>query len=244
MAEFVNASVMIPAVNETYSLKKTVETVCSGCKNGDLKEIIITVCEKTTDECLAVAKSFNGTCSGTTVRILRQTLPGIGGAIRDSIDASEGSHTILMPADEGIDLDAPARMIALAKEHPDAIISTSRWMENRSFHGYDKIKLILNYMAQIFLRILFNSRLTDLTNPSQIAPVELYASIKWDSTDYNFMPEMVLKPLRLGIEIIEIPTSCHERREGKSGNSPLKTFAYLKTALKIRFCRRSSLLNH
>lgn len=242
MEKFVRATVMTAAVNEVESLKKTIMTITDTCDPEDLEEFVIVLCDRTTAECRKAAESFLPEYKGIPVRIYEQVLPGLGGALRCAMENSCGSHTILMPADEGIDLDAPARMIELAKKNPDYIISTSRWMKGCHFEDYGKIKIILNFAAQIFLRVLFGQKLTDMTNPAQLAPVSIYDRIQWESTDYSLMLEMVLKPLRLGVKFIEIPTDCHKRTEGASGNSPMRTAAYFLTALKVRFMKREDIV--
>lgn len=242
MSYFGNATVLIPATDETMTLEKTIRTIADTCKKDDLEEFFIIICEKTTEECRKTIADFSGFCKGIPIRTEIQDTPGLGGALICGMKNAAGTHIITMPADGGIDLDAPSRMIAEAKKKPSAIVTTSRWMKGCRFEGYNKIRLFMNHIAQIFLRILFLQKMTDMTNPSQIAPKEVYDNIVWESTDYNLMLEMVLKPVRMGVEFIEIPTNCHPRTEGKSGNSPAKTFAYLGTAIKIRFTPRKYFL--
>ena len=121
------------------------------------------------------------------------------------------------------------------------IATTSRWL-TRDFEGYGKTRLVLNYLAQVFLRVLYGSKQTDLTNPVQIVPTKLYQSIRWEETRFAILLEMVLKPVRLGYKFREIPVECRNRNEGKSSNSFLQTAEYLKTALRIRFMKKSDIL--
>lgn len=244
MEIFEKATVLIPATDETYTLEKTIRTIADTCNKDDIEEFLIIICDRTTEKCRNTISSFDSSCNGIAVRTEKQDLPGLGGALIYGMHNAAGSHIITMPADGGIDLDAPARMIELAKKNPSSIITTSRWLKDCRFEGYNKTRLFFNYLAQIFLRILFRQKMTDMTNPSQTAPKKIYDNIIWDSTDYNLMLEMVLKPIRMGVKFIEIPTNCHERTEGQSGNSFMKTFAYLGTALKIRFTPKRKFLKN
>ena len=110
------------------------------------------------------------------------------------------------------------------------------------FGPYIAALLAINVCGQAFLRILFRSDLTDLTSPMQIAPAALYRKINWKESGFPFFLEMVLIPLRLGVEIHELPAKSLPRSEGKSKNSFLHTFAYLFTAVRIRFTPKDKLV--
>ncbi len=40
---------------------------------------------------------------------------------------------------------------------------------------------------------------------------------------------------------VDVPARCLQRTEGKSKNSAIQTFLYLKTALRIRFRKKENL---
>ena len=52
---------------------------------------------------------------------------------------------------------------------------------------------------------------------------------------FPFFLEMVLLPLSMKCTIIEIPTKCYARKEGKSKNSIWQTLLYLKVAFRVKF---------
>ena len=141
-----------------------------------------------------------------------------------------------------LDLDTVPLLIELAKKEPDVIHSVSRWKKGCKFYGYGKVKRVINFCAQKFLAVLYMRNLTDFTIPVQIAPAELYQSIKFEETRFPFLLEMVLKPIRLGYQFTETPTNCYSRKEGKSSNSFMQTAAYLRVALHIRFMKKEDIL--
>jgi len=73
-------------------------------------------------------------------------------------------------------------------------------------------------------------------------PTEIYRSIKWESEGFPILLELVLKPLRIGCEFIEIPTNCYGRTQGKSSNSFRQTAKYFSTAIHIRFMKKENIL--
>ncbi len=241
LSEFRNVSILIGAVTETDSLRKTVDTVLGLCSHEDLSEIMICYPDRVTHECLAVINELTARGGDVPVISFEQTYPFMS-FIVEMIEKAKGSHCITVDSDLALDLTLIPQMIEGAKKEPDTIFSASRWLGGNKFEGYGKIKNAVNFLAQKFLSFLYSSNLTDFTIPMQIASTELYRSIKFEETNFALLPEMVLKPLRLGVKIKELPTDCHSRKQGKSSNSTLQLFSYLKVALKVRFTPKEKIL--
>lgn len=241
MTEFRNVTIITGAVNETDSLRKTVLTLMKICEHGDLREIVISCSPKITPQCRAVLDELIAIQNDVPIVTFEQKRRGLGTVV-EAIERARGSHCILLDSDLGLDLECVPKMIEEVKKNGDTIISTSRWLKGCEFHGYNKTKRVLNYVAQIFLKVLYQKRITDFTNPFQIVPTELYQSIAWESEGFPIFLEAVLKPVRLGYKFIEIPTNCYSRKQGKSSNSFRQTAEYLPTALHIRFMNKKDIL--
>lgn len=241
MSVFKNVSILIGAVTETNSLRKTVDTVLDICNNEDLAEIMICYPDRVTPECFNVINELTARESGVPVVSFMQSLPFMS-FIVEMFEKAKGSHCITIDSDLALDLTLIPQMIEGAKKEPDTVFSASRWLEKSDFQGYGKVKNIINYLSQKFLSVLYSSNLTDFTIPMQIAPTELYRSIKFEETNFAILLEMVLKPLRLGYKFTEIPTYCHSRKQGKSSNSPIQLLSYLKVALHVRFMPKNNIL--
>ena len=240
MGEF-RVSVLTGAVTETDSLRKTVLTVLEACSHSDLAEIIIGYPDRATPECLAVIDELCSMRCDVPIIAYKQTLPRMG-FIKELIQMAKGTHCITVDSDLALDISLIPQMIERAKAEPDVVVSASRWLKGCDFSGYNPAKLVVNYAAQKFLSLLFMSRLTDFTIPFQIAPTKLYKSINFESNEFPILLELVLKPLRLGCEFVEIPTNCYGRKQGKSSNSFGQTAKYLTTAFHIRFMKKEDII--
>lgn len=240
MSEF-SVTFVVGATSEAEALKTTVHTVMQSCAPQDIARVLIMRSENATAECVAACGELERAYPAKVFGVV-QTRPHVGGAIRDGFDTAVSSHILLLPGDLAIDLAAVPVLIEKEKNAPQGIVKTSRWLNQDAFHGYSPIRRFFNACAQLFLRILYGTRLTDLTNPVQIMPTALYKSIDWQELNFPFLAEMVLCPLRLGAPFAEIPADCYGRQEGKSNNSFAQTAAYLKTALRIRFTKPENLL--
>ena len=232
---------MLGAVSETESLKKTVNTVLDICDHKYVTEVIIGYPDRITPDCLAVVNELSNMKSDVPIVTFRQTRPFMAG-INDMIDVARGSHCMLLASDMALDLSVIPQMIEKTKTAPDVIHSVSRWKKGCKFYGYGNIKRIINFCAQKFLAVLYMKNLTDFTIPVQIAPTELYRSIRFEEVGFPFLIEMVLKTIRLGYKFTETPTNCYSRKEGKSSNSFMQTADYLRVALHIRFMKKEDIL--
>lgn len=234
---------VIGATSESQALKATVEFLMEKCDPAEIARVLIVRSRNAAAETVAVSDEMERRYPGKVFGMV-QTRPMVGGAIRDGFDTAVSSHILLLPGDLAIDLNAVPVLMAREKARPDGIVKTSRWLQKDGFHRYPPVRRWMNGCAQLFLRVLYGTRLTDLTNPVQIMPTALYHSIDWRELGFPFLAEMVLCPLRLGTAFAEIPADCYGRQEGKSNNSFSQTAAYLKTALRIRFTRPELLLKN
>lgn len=160
---------------------------------------------------------------------------GLGNAIKKIIDVSTASHLIVWPADDGMDSSSFPSMVECAKENPNEIIKVSRWLRKGDFENYNKMRYLINKISQKMFSLLYHSKLTDFTNPTQIAPLKVYRSIDFKNDDFSFIPEMVFKPLINNVEFIEIPCKNTEKRTGKSNGNFLSLAKYYLVIIKIYF---------
>ena len=149
-------------------------------------------------------------------RFVTQDGIGLGNAIQCGMKQVAGTHMIVWPADDGMDTASFPKMVALSKENPEAIVKVSRWLEKGSFIAYNKIRVVINYLSQRLFALLSRAPLTDFTNPTQIAPVRVYRSIRWEYEDARMIPEMVFKPINREVRFIEEPCRDISRRSSAS----------------------------
>jgi uncharacterized protein (TIRG00374 family) len=237
---FESASVILPVIDETYSLSRTVDDILAEA-SCDICEFLIVVCDRTTRPSLKVVQDLRRRL-GSLVVVHHQSLPFLGGAIREAFDLARGSHVIMMASDLETDPLDVKSLIEQARNRPDAIITASRWCSGGAFDGYDRTKLIANKIFQALFSMLYASRLSDMTYGYRLFPTNLVRSIKWEELRHAFLFETIVKPLRLGVPVVEIPSVWRARREGKSQNTMMQSFIYFRTGLRTRVARRCSLI--
>lgn len=241
--KFENLSIILPAMDETYSLQQTVDTIMSTCNRKDLAEVIIVVCDRSTPECVQTAENIKEQYQQEIpVTVHKQVKPFVGGAVQEGIEMSKGSHVVLMSSDLETDPHLIQEFIRLEKEKPDGIVTATRWKKGGGFKGYNKVKLIANCVFQRIIAILFLVNLSDITYAYRIFPKELMLSINWEELKHPFFLETALKPIRLGVKFTEIPVKWTARTEGVSQNSFWANFKYFPTAWHVRTMKKEDIL--
>jgi hypothetical protein len=236
---FESATICLPVINETTSLLKTVDTILRDVKLDLIRELLIVACERTTPESWSTIRIIQNKLADLVV-VIRQSLPFWGGAMRDAFEAARGTHFVMMSSDLETNPDDVKRLIDEARRNPHTVVGTSRWLPGGAFHGYSRIKLGCNWIFQRFFSLIFWTNLTDLTFGFRILPTPLVRAIRWEEVRHPFSLECMLKLLRLGVPVSEIPTVWNARTEGESQNSFFRNFDYFRVGLKVRFARKES----
>ena len=238
--QFESATIILPVLNETASLEETVDVILRDVPEG-IEELLIVVCQKTTPEAMATIGRLQEKLREMVV-VHHQRLPFLGGATRDAIEVARGSHVVMMASDLETDPHQVKQLIDEARKMPWGIATMSRWRRGGEFHGYSKVKLICNWLFNRFFSLLYGTHLTDMTFGFRILPARLGRAIDWREVRHPFYLESIVKPLRLGVPVVEIPSVWRARIEGGSSNSFFRNFAYFRVGLKTRFARPESLL--
>ncbi|MEX6428411.1 MAG: glycosyltransferase family 2 protein [Ferrimicrobium sp.] len=237
--EFKLATVLLPVMNETDSLRETIDIVEREA-GVDVGEYLILVSPRTTTASRAMIASLQGVY-GERIRVHEQSLPFLGGALREGFALAEGSHVVMMASDLETDPHDVAVMIERAKRLPAAIITASRWIRGGSFSGYSPVKLALNKVFQSSFALLYQSPLSDMTYGYRLFPTAVVQAIEWEEVRHPFLLETIVKPLRLGVAVYEIPSRWQARTEGESSNSFFRNFVYFRIGVRTRLRPRASL---
>lgn len=237
---FTGVTVILPAVTETESLDETVRMLRE-TSDDDISEVLVVVCDRTTPESMERCKALESEF-GSRFRLHHQKLPFLGGAMREAFDLATSSHLIMMSTDLETDPAVVPAFIEEAKRHPQAIITASRWISGGGFSGYGNTRVALNWAFQRATSLIYRHPLTDATFGYRLFPTKLVQSITWTGLRHEFLLETVLKPLRLGVEVIEVPTFWKPRADGESQNSLATQARYVGTLLGNRFTPESKIL--
>lgn len=235
-----SVSVFLPVMDETDSLTKTVEIILADC--GDVvREFLVVVCKRTTLASREAAATLRARYP-EKVKVIEQQRPFLGGATQDAMDFARGSHFLMMASDLETPPDRVKEFIAQGRQHPGFIITGSRWIKGGGFEGYSKLKYFLNFLFQKSFSLMYWTRLSDMTYGFRLIPTKLVQSIRWEELRHPFLFETLVKPLKLGVPVIEIPVTWKARETGASNNPFMRNFVYFRIGFKTLFYSRAQIL--
>ena len=230
---------VLPVLNETDSFRQTVETIVR-LAGDHTHELLVVIADRTEPECLQLIEELQNECSHT-IRVHKQTLPRLGGAMREAFEVANGSHIMLMATDLETDPELIPTFIETMQQQNCDIVAASRWLGGGGFDGYGRMKQLLNFLFQKFFGLLYWTRMTDLTYAYRLYRREVLQGIAWEEMGHPLLLECLLKPLRLGARIIEIPCTWRIRTQGTSANSFWQMTTYVRIGIRTRLMSKQRL---
>ena len=200
---------------------------------GDLREIILVVAPKSSEECLRICEDLARSHAVVRVHIQQKT-PGVGWALREGMSIAKYQSVAIMSADLETEPEAVQRMYDKMKETGADVVVGTRWGAGGGFKNYHPVKLVLNWIFQRLFRVIYRTHISDLTYGFKILTKQVIDSIAWESAFHEIYIETTVKPLKKGYHVEEVPTVWIGRREGTSVNTFFRNFGYVKLALKVQ----------
>jgi len=208
-------SIIIPARNEEGCIASTVEHLHVELRLQAIEHEIVVVDDGSTDMTWSV---LNATVSHVpTLRPVQNTgQHGFGRAITYGFDQMTGDAAVIMMADESDDCRDVATYWRILNEGWDAVFG-SRFLRGGGLIDYPSHKLILNRMANWFLRILFHSGVNDTTNAFKAYRRTVIDGCRpFLSPHFNLTVELPLKTIVRGYSWTVTPITWRNRRTGLS----------------------------
>ncbi|MCY3819476.1 MAG: glycosyltransferase [Gammaproteobacteria bacterium] len=233
--------VVITAVDETWSLRETVDVLLADNPDA-IGEIMIGIAPRTTVECRAVIAELEAAHPHLVRHHEQAALPGAGGANRECIALMRSPWLLLMAADLETHPGTAASMIARAGSGDVDIVATSRWLGGSRFGDYPPVKRVCNGLFQRLFSRLYGARLTDMTFGYRLYRARELTRYAWRETGHAFFFETLVKPLRCGARVAEVGTHWRKRREGTTHMPELEYLRYVKIGLSTRVRPASRLL--
>lgn len=225
----------ISVVLLVYAEKHTITAIAArlGELLGEsLHEVTLLVAAAAPAETLEICRAAAARLPRTRLSMQREN-PGAGLAVRQGIAEASGTHILLMDSDGEMDVETVPRMVAALAQHGADMVVASRWAAGGGAVGYDPVKYVLNRGYQLLFRVLFRTRIHDLTLGFKLARADVMKSLPWTSRFHGIGCETTLRVLRAGFSVVEVPTVWRKRAEGASSNRFWRNLGYVAMALAI-----------
>ena len=206
-------SIVIPARDEEGCIESTIEHLHVELRLHQIPHEIVVVddgSKDTTWEKLLALQSRIPTLHP----VQNMGLHGFGRAIICGFDAMTGDAVVIMMADESDDSRDVVRYWRLLNEGWDAVFG-SRFIKGGGVIDYPWVKLTLNRVANLFIRIIFGTKLNDTTNAFKAYRRSVIDGCRpLLSPHFNLTVELPLKAMTRGYSWTVIPITWRNRRSG------------------------------
>jgi dolichol-phosphate mannosyltransferase len=208
-------SVVIPAQNEEGCIGETLRAVSAKLEAEAIPYEIIVVDDGSRDRTTAVVRQM----AVQNSHILLESNPGphgFGFAVRRGLRRAGGDAIAIMMADLSDSPEDLVKCYRKLEEGYDCVFG-SRFIRGSRVIGYPPHKLLLNRLANLFIRIIFGLRFNDTTNA-----FKLYRRYVIDgmapliSPHFNLTVEMPLKAIVRGYNYAVVPITWRNRSTGAS----------------------------
>lgn len=208
-------SVVIPAHNEAGSIAATLRSTVETLERAGLDHEILVVDDASVDGTPAVVESV--AADHPSIRCLRSHQPrGFGFTVRAGLERFTGDAVAIMMADGSDDPNDLITYARLLEEGYDCAFGT-RFAPGSRVYDYPRLKLILNRLANWFVRVLFRHGYNDTTNAFKAYRREVIETVQpLLSNHFNLTVEIPLKAIVRGHSFAVVPISWRNRSSGES----------------------------
>jgi dolichol-phosphate mannosyltransferase len=208
-------SVIIPARDEEGVIVQTIENLYQELHNHQIACEILVVDDGSRDRTYLLAKELESRIS--EVKVLQTPKPfAFGRAISFGLKKFKGDAVVVMMADGSDSATDVVHYWQWLQMGYDCVFG-SRFIKGSLVVDYPILKLILNRIANAFIRVAFCHGLNDTTNAFKAYRAEVINGINpITSEHFNITVELPLRSISKGYSYKIIPISWKNRRAGIS----------------------------
>ncbi len=208
-------SIVIPARNEEGCIAATVEHLHVELRVHKIPHEIIVTDDGSTDSTWNILVDLQ-TRIPECKPVQNSGEHGFGRAIVFGFGQAAGDAIVVMMADESDDCRDVVRYWQVLNEGWDAVFG-SRFVRGGGVIDYPRHKLLLNRLANLFLRVLFGVAVNDFTNAFKAYRRTVIDGCRpFLSPHFNLTVEIPLKTIVRGYSWTVIPITWRNRRAGES----------------------------
>jgi dolichol-phosphate mannosyltransferase len=231
-------SVVIPAHNEEGSIERTVSAIAATLSGAGIDYEVLVIDDASTDATSAILGVLAQ--QDPRIRVERSPYPrGFGNAVQAGLERYGGEAVAIAMGDASERPDDLVRYHGLLTQGYDCAFG-SRFLPGAELHGYPPLKLILNRVANQFLRFAFRYRYNDTTNAFKAYRREVIDAVTpLQATGFDLTVELPVRAIGHGFSYAVVPVAWTGRMAGRSKLRLQEVGSrYLRTTLRLLAERR------
>ena len=207
-------SVVIPARDEEESLPSTIQDIVETFDSQGVPHEIVVVDDGSRDRTWAVLEELKRKFPTLVPTKNASGAHGFGRAVTWGLDRSRGDAVVIMMADASDSPADAAKYWRLLNEGYDCAFG-SRFVPGGEVVDYPRVKLLVNRVANAFVRIGFNIPLNDTTNAFKAYRRTVIDGCRpFLAPHFNLTVELPLKAIVRGYTFAITPISWRNRKFG------------------------------
>ena len=209
-------SIVIPAHNEEGCIERTCVSIIEECERCGIRDIeILVVNDNSSDRTEAILQEL--CLRYACLRYLNNVPPhGFGFAVRRGLEEFRGECVCIVMADLS---DSPQDVVLYYGKMREGFecVFGSRFIKGSKIIDYPQFKLVINRMANWFIKRLFNLPYNDVTNAFKCYRRDVMDGLQpLLSHHFNLTVELPLKAIVRGYNYAIVPISWTNRAAGVS----------------------------
>ncbi|MDR3457177.1 MAG: glycosyltransferase family 2 protein [Verrucomicrobiae bacterium] len=208
-------SVVIPARDEEESLPAMLEHLHLELSLNNIPHEILVVDDGSQDKTWEVLLNLRQKIP-TLYPVQNTGQHGFGRAITCGLRRCTGDAVVIMMADESDDAQDAVRYWKLLNEGWDCVFG-SRFIKGGGTVDYPRVKLLVNRLANFFIRVVFGISLNDTTNAFKAYRRTVITGCEpLIAPHFNLTVELPLKAIVRGFSWTVVPITWRNRRFGEA----------------------------
>jgi len=222
--EELSVSVVIPVFNEELTVGGIVARTRSTLEQVKLSYEVLVIDDGSVDRSAEISQA-----SGASV--LREPHQGKGCALRFGFRRASGDVIITLDADGSHQPEEiPLVLRGVVESKADFVVG-SRFFSADANVQVPNVNRIGNRLFSSLVRLLTSVKITDSQSGFRAIRSSLLRKMRLKSRGYEVESEMLVKALKMGARVTEIPISFEQRTTGKSKLDPLRDGARILYSL-------------
>ena len=208
-------NIIVPLKNEEKSVDNLIQNLVPILQKIEKKITISLIDDHSTDKTLNILKKYEQKFD--FVKIYKnEKNTGVGNAIKYGIEKNKSDAIIIFMGDCSDNPDDIVQYVKYLDQGYDCVFG-SRFIKGSKLYDYPLIKLILNRLANNFIRLLFLIKYNDVTNAFKAYKTRVLDTCHpIISRHFNINSELSLKAINRKFKYKVIPISWTNRKKGIS----------------------------